>query len=272
MTETPTVPGPIIVAGMHRSRTSAFALCLGHLGLDLGSRLLPADRWSPAGYGEDQGVIDLHRRALGVEDEYATDGTSWPDWGWPPAVLEPRLLADDLDKYLCARVGNLAQDALAWGWKDPRTTLFLRQWARSCPSARFVLLYRSPIGVEVSLERLRFPLAVQARAQDIWAMYNARVVRFAKAERDRSIVISTDAFLRSPTRVLQYVVDRLGMACDASDVQQAVDNVLLDRLVRRSQLEDLNGEVTAAGEVTRIWNALEALDEAWPVIGHRPGW
>ncbi len=144
------VPGPLILSGMHRSRTSAVALCLLHVGVDLGPHLLAADRWNPVGYGEDAEVVALHRRMLGVVDATTTDGANWPDWGWPHAGTSrgPRL--DAMRQYLACRAANAAPHAWCWGWKDPRATLFLRDWATAgsvgdIPAALSIPVRRSSV-------------------------------------------------------------------------------------------------------------------------------
>ena len=42
-----------------------------------------------------------------------------------------------------------------WGWKDPRSALFLEQWLRLAPDAKFVFVYRQPTQVIHSLRRPR---------------------------------------------------------------------------------------------------------------------
>ncbi|MEY4950799.1 MAG: hypothetical protein RL698_3010, partial [Pseudomonadota bacterium] len=47
----------IVVAGMHRSGTSAFARCVNLLGAGIGERLIPTNWGNERGFWEDEEVI-----------------------------------------------------------------------------------------------------------------------------------------------------------------------------------------------------------------------
>jgi hypothetical protein len=62
-------PACFVVLGMHRSGTSAITRGLQALGVELGDRLMPGDRYNPAGYWEDADIVDTNGRlmaALGI--------------------------------------------------------------------------------------------------------------------------------------------------------------------------------------------------------------
>jgi hypothetical protein len=40
-----------------------------------------------------------------------------------------------------------------WGWKDPRTCLFLDFWKARVPQAQYLCVYRNPLDVILSLAR-----------------------------------------------------------------------------------------------------------------------
>ena len=54
----------IIVLGMHRSGTSVFTGVLSLLGVDLGSKLMPATGANESGYWEHQEVVGVNDRLL----------------------------------------------------------------------------------------------------------------------------------------------------------------------------------------------------------------
>src|ERR1700722_11162766 len=63
----------IIVLGMHRSGTSAFTGVLSLLGVDLGSRLLPASATNQSRYWAHPDIVNTHDELL------LALGSSWDD-------------------------------------------------------------------------------------------------------------------------------------------------------------------------------------------------
>ena len=54
----------ILVAGMHRSGTSALTGALNVLGISLGQHLLAPGEDNPKGYWEHQSAVEIHERLL----------------------------------------------------------------------------------------------------------------------------------------------------------------------------------------------------------------
>jgi len=105
---------PVVVVGMHRSGTSLTASILGSSGLHLGERLMPAGHGNAEGHFEDLEFVQLHRAALQALGHH-------PE-GWDEVVLDD--MPDVLEAKARALVDARSSRPL-WGWKDPRTTLFL---------------------------------------------------------------------------------------------------------------------------------------------------
>ena len=112
----------LLVAGMHRSGTSALTRVLDLHGVSLGSELLSAAADNQAGFWENRRVVDFHERLLGVL------GSSWDD----PRELRPDWLdvavsgghLDELVELLDSEFG----DADIWAVKDPRLCRVLPLW------------------------------------------------------------------------------------------------------------------------------------------------
>ncbi|HAQ67969.1 MAG TPA: hypothetical protein DCR70_09620, partial [Phycisphaerales bacterium] len=120
----------VAIAGMHRSGTSLIASMLGDAGVDLGRNFIPANLHNQRGYFEDRRVVDLHDAIL------AANGTDWALTDAPHTLSVPGDLCDRARELICERVNEARRrssidpamgtpEASAWGWKDPRTTLFL---------------------------------------------------------------------------------------------------------------------------------------------------
>jgi glycosyltransferase involved in cell wall biosynthesis len=139
----------VLVLGMHRSGTSALAGALGHLGVALGERLLPATAFNPRGYFEHEDVFQLHEEVLYALGRTWDDVRPLPD-GWAQwEALVP----------LRARLRSLLERDFAgvplWGVKDPRLCRLWPFWQPVLRAMRvtpaFVVIARAPREVARSL-------------------------------------------------------------------------------------------------------------------------
>jgi hypothetical protein len=194
---------PLLVGGMHRSGTSYTASILASAGLDLGSELLAADANNAEGFFEDVRFLQFHIRALRAHG-LGSEGFTTLDCGTVPEMLEP--VARQL-------VAERAGAGKPWGWKEPRTTLFLDFWQRLLPEARHLFVFRRPWEVVDSLLRrgdetfgLNPALAVR-----VWVHYNRFVVDFARRHPDHCAVFEISQVIAAPERVIAEIRSRLGV-------------------------------------------------------------
>ena len=201
---------PIVITGMHRSGTSLLASLLQSAGLHLGERLLPPSQANQPGYFEDVDFIGLHDRAL------IDLGRSMYDPPESTGAFEGDVLDDA--QSLLAR----SADQCPWGWKDPRSVLFLEQWRQLAPDAQFVFVYRHPAQVLHSLRRrgdaelqwqypgaasvaslggLRFRIG---RAASMWIQYNRRMVEFSRKHPDQCVILPLDNLSALLPQVLEH--------------------------------------------------------------------
>jgi hypothetical protein len=190
----PSPPPALVVSGMHRSGTSLTAALLASAGVDIGDHLLGADAANPRGHFEDVDLLLFHQRAL------AANGMSADGF---VAAGEPEVPALMLAEAHDIVAGRRAKGRL-WGWKEPRTVLFLEFWERLLPEARFVFVFRRPWEVLDSLFRrgnAEF-LAEPRLALAVWHHYNERILRFARRAAGRCLVVDA----------AQVVEDQAGFA------------------------------------------------------------
>lgn len=147
---------PVIIVGAHRSGTTATARALQLLGLQVGQRL--------DSHGESKALQRLHENYLqrfgaawyrptpfldlveapdGVRDcvEYLRKSSS-REFG---RIFSYRKNPRGLWLLLRLKLGA------AWGWKEPRTTLFARFWLQLFPGARVIDVIRHPLAVAMSI-------------------------------------------------------------------------------------------------------------------------
>lgn len=208
--------GPLVlVAGMHRSGTSALTRVLNLLGLSLGDEreLMAPQPDNPEGFWEARDVARMNDRlllALGGSWD-SPPRTDWPDaasllpWRQEAAELIDRLRSDGED---------------AHALKDPRFSLTLPLWRSVAPEAKVVLPVRTPLAVAQSLQRRNgIPLAEGAR---LWLRY----VREALAAAPDAIIVDYGRVLSEPEPTVRSLVQRLGLrAPSAAQLAEALGSL-----------------------------------------------
>ncbi len=179
---------PVIVAGMHRSGTTLVAKLLRTGGVAMG----PTERRGD--HQEDIGFVEFHRMLLHNCVPANTPG--WVDWGWTEDEGFDAALADPFKNQAFARAHTRVPGG-RWGWKDPRTSLFLDFWKEIIPDSRFLLVYRFPWEVADSMQRLGSDVFLEnpEYAHWIWRFYNERILAFARANKDRCLLVSANAMM-----------------------------------------------------------------------------
>lgn len=190
----------LIITGMHRSGTSVITAAFASAGLDVGSRLMPAARGNLRGHFEDLDFVSLHERMLRA-------GGFGPE-GFTAADAIP--VAPSLATEARSLVSQRRAGSSIWGWKDPRTTLFLDWWAEAVPDARFVFLFRSPAeAIDSLFRRGDETFAVNpAFALDVWTAYNRRLLTFQRLHPDRCHLVDATTAVADPDRLVAAVRER----------------------------------------------------------------
>ncbi|MFM7207754.1 MAG: sulfotransferase family protein [Planctomycetaceae bacterium] len=217
--EGPGVDHPLIICGMHRSGTSFVASLVAGAGVHLGDELLEPSPGNPRGHFEDVGVVDFHRTVL-VANGILSEGYT----------VQPRItMTSSLRRAAAAVVAARAGRTRPWGWKDPRTTLFLDFWRESLPNARFLLLFRRPWEVVDSLYR-RGETTFRHHpefALDVWLHYNRLLLDFATRHPHAAVVCELADVVANPRRVFEAVRTTLGVPL--ADPPDRFDESLLTR-------------------------------------------
>jgi len=171
----------LVIAGHPRSGTSFTASLLQSAGLHIGQKLMAPGHGNVKGFFEDLDIVGFHEAVLRSQGIHPV--------GWTVEeniAVEPEFLAQAQE--------ILANNALnqVWGWKDPRTTLFLNFWEQLLPEANFLLLYRAPWEVADSIYRRGDELFVEEPelAIKIWISYNQRILQFYDKFPDRCLIAS----------------------------------------------------------------------------------
>jgi sulfotransferase family protein len=152
---------PVLIIGAHRSGTTATARALELLGLQLGQKLDSHHESKPmqrlqenylrshhASWHHPQPFIDISNNATSEEEcaaffRAATKARFSQLFGYRQ---NPR------GWWLRRRLKR----GQPWGWKEPRTTLFVPAWLRVFPGARIIHVVRHPLAVALSIRQREF--------------------------------------------------------------------------------------------------------------------
>lgn len=191
----------VIIGGMHRSGTSLLASLFEGAGVAVGERLMGSGNGNDVGHFEDLDFQQFHERAL-VGNGLPTEGFTAD--GLP---VVPTSLWGDARKLVAARRGRGG----VWGWKDPRTILFLDFWDELLPDARYVFIFRRPWEVVDSFFRRGDPAFVfnPLLAARVWLHYNRLLLRFVARHPQQCIVREMTQVIADPGAVFAAVREQL---------------------------------------------------------------
>ncbi|MDQ4141001.1 MAG: sulfotransferase [Bacteroidota bacterium] len=171
----------LIITGHPRSGTSFSAALLQSAGLHIGQKLMAPGHGNIRGFFEDLDVVDLHEAILSAQGIHPV--------GW---TLEESIQVDELFRRKANELIANNSTSPVWGWKDPRTTLFLDFWEQLLPEANFLFLYRAPWEVADSIYRRGDEMFKEEPelAIKIWIYYNQKLLQFYDKFPDRCFVAS----------------------------------------------------------------------------------
>ncbi len=185
-----------IITGMHRSGTSLTASILQSAGVHIGRRLMDSTEFNQKGYFENLDFFEFHLdafRSLSVNID-----------GW---TLQDNLEIED--QFVDRAKELIEKNSLSsiWGWKEPRTTLFLEFWAKLLPEAKFLLVYRSPWEVADSLYRRQDEIfqAQPELAIKYWQHYNQKILNFYNQEQHRCLLTNLHTIIQNQTAYIDTI-------------------------------------------------------------------
>ena len=249
---------PLVITGMHRSGTSLVASLFAGAGVNVGTRLIGASRGNDRGHWEDLDFYEFHARVL------EANGVGSEGFSCAADLIVPPPLRDEAVAVVAAK----AAAATPWGWKDPRTTLFLEFWQSLLPEAVFVFVFRSPWEVADSLFRRGDELFVRhpAFAVRVWHHYNRRILDFCTDHAPRCLVTEVTQMVADPAAVFAEVRERLGVP--VGEPPQRFEEPLLrrdDGRQRRAIVAAFQPEVVELYEELRRRAGVEASSPEEPL-------
>lgn len=136
----------LIVLGMHRSGTSLVTQWLNKCGLNVGDFLVEEGISNTDGHYEDWDFVKLHEDTLKAHNEPSTGLIEKP-------VKITSLYHLEKLKMTTVFKSNVHPQ---WGWKDPRTCLFIPYYREVLPNAKYIIILRDFAPVVSSLIKRDF--------------------------------------------------------------------------------------------------------------------
>ena len=199
-------PTVLIITGIHRSGTSLTASLFQSVGVNIGEKLVGPEYGNIRGHFEDIEFVELHKRIL--QSQHIDDLGSNVETKEITVKKQQLKIAKKLIKN---RQEENEKANKIWGWKDPRTTLFLNFWLQLLPDAKFVFVYRSPWEVVDSLYRRNTDeklLEQPEKAVKMWLDYNQRILDFYQQFSAKCLIGKVDSIGKNPESFIQAVNEK----------------------------------------------------------------
>jgi hypothetical protein len=236
---------------MHRSGTSLVASWLQRceLAIDHGGLVGPAIG-NPLGHFEDVDFIRLHASSI----KSLVPGS----YGWKvfanrflPFTEEERQRANEIVK------ARTEMDSL-WGWKDPRSVVFLRQWREIIPDLKVLLVWRPCHEVVKSLvsraKRAHYHhyKIGTYEAVKLWLSYNGLVYAYKGQSARDTLLLPLNYILKNDRETLQLIESKLNIKLRYRPISDLYVPTLLHRETPPPQLRLLALSCGAHGMERRL--------------------
>ncbi|PPT07165.1 hypothetical protein CKA32_002920 [Geitlerinema sp. FC II] len=212
------------------------------------------------GYFENLDFYDFHQAVL------KSQGISEDGW-----TLQERIEVEDRFVDLAKQVVERSAVSRLWGWKDPRTTLFLDFWSQQLPQTKFLLVYRSPWEVVDSLYRRgsdRVLMEQPELAVKMWLHYNRKVLNFYNQATDRCFLLNIETLVSDFNGFVTALNQKFGLDLMVPEAT-GYDPALFQRLEPNGYRASLVAhyfpeavEMYRELEV-RAWQSRDTLDPSW---------
>lgn len=250
----------LIIAGMHRSGTSLTTQWLYRCGLNVGENLLGAGIGNDDGHYEDIDFYEAQKQILRNKNIEDSGFTETPVPGL--AVEEKEFLQSIITKK-----NSLSKE---WGWKDPRTCLFLKDYEDLLPEAYYLVVFRDwkstvsslisrtykviyptdDIVIKGFFKGYRKKLEVQKRIDElckeratnflkIWILYNKEILKsMSRLSKENYTVVNFGALLQSDKDVFKKLTDHWNFGLDYVSFKEIYKPKLISKEINTSRFID----------------------------------
>ncbi|WP_159467739.1 hypothetical protein [Dyadobacter sp. 3J3] len=250
----------LIIAGMHRSGTSLTTQWLYRCGLNVGENLLGAGIGNDDGHYED---IDFYEAQKQILRNKNIEDSGFTETPVPALMIEEK-------EFLKNIISKKNQAAGEWGWKDPRTCLFLRDYEDLLPEAYYLIVFRDwkstvsslisrtykiiyptdDIVIKGLFKGYRKKLEVKRRIEElckekatnflkIWILYNKEILKsMSRLSKDNYAVVNFGALLESDKNVFHKLTDHWNFGLQYISFKEIYKPKLISKEINTTQFID----------------------------------
>jgi hypothetical protein len=168
--------------------------------------MLGSQASNPFGHYEDTEILNFHKQILVRQFGHTM---------WVPSAAT----TSEYDKVIARKLLEHRERNAQWGWKEPRTSLFLDFWSQLLPRANYLFVVRHPALVLDSLARRTksdwYQIWKHNRFLRGWLVYNQACFDFYKQHKNQSILVVLEKVLTAPERFAALLSSRLKMTFSA---------------------------------------------------------
>ena len=226
-------PTVLIITGMHRSGTSLTASLFQSVGVNIGEKLVGPEYGNIRGHFEDIEFVELHQGIL--RSQHIDDLGSHLETQEISVQKHNLKIAKKLIKN---RQEENEKSRKIWGWKDPRTTLFLKFWLELLPNAKFIFVYRSPWEVVDSLYRRSTDdklLEEPEMAVKMWLAYNQRILDFYQQFSAQCLIGKVDSIGKNSESFIQAVNEKFEINLAAPPPGNFAESLLVKEISKTTK-------------------------------------
>lgn len=242
----------LVVTAMPRSGTSFTASLLQSSGLDIGQKLMEPGHGNVKGFFENLDFVEFHEMVL------RSQGLNHIGW-----TLQEKI--DVEEQYVEKAKEIIAKNSLnlIWGWKDPRTTLFLDFWLNLLPDANFLLIYRAPWEVVDSIYRRGDEIFLEQPelAVKIWINYNQKILDFYDKFSERCLLAS----VYSIANKTKYFIDALNTKFNLNLVHPKSE--IYNRSLMHTQVSDAHEPTLVSYYFPQALDIYQELNKREALLG-----
>ncbi len=246
-----------VVAGMHRSGTSAITRGLQVFGIPLGDKLFPSGYDNPKGFWEDRDTLNLNEELL------TTLGAAYDSLGLINKIDLNDVSIQRLFQQAVALINDkLEQNNGLFGFKDPRTSRLLPFWKevfRTCEcEVNYILATRNPLSIAQSLSsRNNFEIE---KSYLLWLEHVIEGI--SETTHCNRIFVDYDNLMTDAGKELQKIALAFQLEIDPGELAIFVTE-FLDQELRHSQYKesDIHNNDSVPQMVRDVYKTLNGLTE-----------
>lgn len=203
----------LCITGMHRSGTSLTANWLETCGLVLLNKL-EGDFGNKQGHFEDKDFVFFHENL--INERIPFDMAK----GWKVThQIDPKFTFHEKSNAIALiKKKQKFTSGKIWGWKDPRTSLFLQDWKEIVPKLKVIILWRPCIEVVLSL----LNRSIKSNKTDIkkinfidsvklWKIYNLNIIKYILKNRENVILVNINDVIQKDRPLLNFIMNKFNL-------------------------------------------------------------